>query len=93
MIRVQFGRTVSIGLARQIYEGIERFEASRPQRDKLMIGLFSEGSAVRGLLVENVAREEIVPLAELPAHADIIVECATADSFPEVARTVLKPRG
>ena len=32
---------------------------------------------------------EIVPLAELPARADIVVECATAESFPEIARTVL----
>jgi len=32
---------------------------------------------------------EIVPLAELPALADIVVECATAESFPEIARTVL----
>ncbi len=32
---------------------------------------------------------KIVPLAELPALADIIVECATADSFPEIARTVM----
>lgn len=35
-------------------------------------------------------RPRIVPLAELPALADVIVECATADSFPEVARTVLE---
>lgn len=32
---------------------------------------------------------QIVPLAELPALCDIIVECATAESFPEIARTVL----
>lgn len=31
----------------------------------------------------------VVPLAELPACCDIIVECATADSFPEIARTAL----
>lgn len=31
----------------------------------------------------------IVPLAELPGHADVIVECATAESFPEIARTVV----
>jgi aspartate dehydrogenase len=34
-------------------------------------------------------RPEIVPLAELPALSDIIVECATAESFPEIARMVL----
>ncbi len=32
----------------------------------------------------------IVPLAELPQHCDIVVECATADSFPEIARIVLE---
>ena len=32
---------------------------------------------------------EIVPLAELLTLADIVVECATAESFPEIARTVL----
>ena len=31
----------------------------------------------------------VVPLDELPRHAEIIVECATAMAFPEVARTVL----
>lgn len=35
-------------------------------------------------------RPRIVPLAELPAMADVVVECATAESFPEVARTVLE---
>ena len=32
---------------------------------------------------------EIVSLADLPARCDIVVECATAESFPEIARTVL----
>jgi aspartate dehydrogenase len=31
----------------------------------------------------------VVPLAELPALADIVVECATAESFPEIAHAVL----
>lgn len=31
----------------------------------------------------------VVPLAELPRHAEIVVECATAMAFPEIARTVL----
>ena len=31
----------------------------------------------------------VVPLAELPALCDVVVECATADSFAEVARVVL----
>jgi aspartate dehydrogenase len=31
----------------------------------------------------------VVPLPELPQHCDIIVECATAESFAEIARTAL----
>lgn len=31
----------------------------------------------------------IVPVAELPDHADAIVECATGDAFPEIARAAL----
>ena len=31
----------------------------------------------------------IVPLAELPSLVDVVVECATADSFPQIARAVL----
>jgi aspartate dehydrogenase len=31
----------------------------------------------------------VVPLAELPAHADVIVECATADALPEILRVGL----
>jgi aspartate dehydrogenase len=32
---------------------------------------------------------KIVPLAELPEHADVIVECATYESFPEIARVTV----
>lgn len=43
---------------------------------------------------EAAAREispapRVVTLAELPALCDVVVECATADSFAEIARTVL----
>ncbi len=31
----------------------------------------------------------VVPLAELPDHCDIVVESATADALPEIARVVL----
>lgn len=31
----------------------------------------------------------VVPVAELPEHADAIVECATADAMPEIARVAL----
>lgn len=31
----------------------------------------------------------VVPLPELPGHCDVVVECATAGAFPEIARTVL----
>lgn len=64
MLRVLFGRTVSVGLARRIYEEIEIFGASRPMKERPMIGLVSEGSAVRGLLVENVAHDEIAALSD-----------------------------
>ena len=32
----------------------------------------------------------VVPLAELPDHCDIVVESATADALPEIARIVLE---
>lgn len=35
------------------------------------------------------ARPRIVPLGELCEHADIVVECATAEALPEIAREVL----
>ncbi len=31
----------------------------------------------------------VVPLAELPEHADVIVECATADALPDIVRVGL----
>ncbi len=31
----------------------------------------------------------VLPVAELPAHADVIVECATGDALPEIARAAL----
>lgn len=34
-------------------------------------------------------RPAIVPLAEVAEHAEIVVECATAEAFPEVARAIL----
>lgn len=34
-------------------------------------------------------RPRVVALAELPALVDVVVECATADSFPEIARATL----
>jgi aspartate dehydrogenase len=34
-------------------------------------------------------RPPVVPVAELPAHADVIVECATAAALPEIARITL----
>lgn len=32
----------------------------------------------------------VLSLAELPDYADVVVECATAEAFPEIARTVLR---
>ena len=34
-------------------------------------------------------RPLVLPAAELPAHAEVIVECATYDAFPEIARAAL----
>jgi aspartate dehydrogenase len=34
-------------------------------------------------------RPSVVPVAELPAHADVVVECATGDALPEIARATL----
>ncbi len=31
----------------------------------------------------------VLPVAELPAHADVIVECATGDALPEIAEATL----
>jgi len=31
----------------------------------------------------------VLPVAELPAHADVIVECATGEALPEIARAAL----
>jgi aspartate dehydrogenase len=35
-------------------------------------------------------RPKVVPLAELPEHADVIVECAVYDAFAEIARVALE---
>ena len=34
-------------------------------------------------------RPLIVPVAELPRHADVVVECATYEAFPEIARATV----
>jgi aspartate dehydrogenase len=34
-------------------------------------------------------RPLVVPVAELPEHADVVVECATGDALPEIARATL----
>ena len=34
-------------------------------------------------------RPLVVPVAELPEHADAVVECATGDALPEIARATL----
>lgn len=44
----------------------------------------------RARALEIAPALRIVPLVELPQHCDVVVECATADSFPEIARTVLE---
>jgi aspartate dehydrogenase len=37
-------------------------------------------------------RPLVVPVAELPEHAEVIVECATGDALPEIARVTLAAR-
>ncbi len=37
-----------------------------------------------------VPRPAVVTVAELPAHAEVVVECATGAAFPEIARLVLE---
>lgn len=34
-------------------------------------------------------KPRVVPLAELPGLADVVVECATGDAFPAIVRTVI----
>jgi aspartate dehydrogenase len=34
-------------------------------------------------------RPLVVPVAELPEHADVVVECATGEALPEIARATL----
>lgn len=34
-------------------------------------------------------RPEVVPVADLPGHADVIVECATGEALPEIAEAAL----
>ena len=34
-------------------------------------------------------RPLVVPVAELPEHADVVVECATGEALPEIARAAL----
>lgn len=58
-------------------------------------GISLVGASARDLAKAKQAAGEIapdlkvIPLADLPTHCDVIVECATAESFPEIARTVL----
>jgi aspartate dehydrogenase len=37
-----------------------------------------------------VPRPLVVPVAELPRHADVVVECATGDALPEIATAALE---
>ena len=59
--------------------GLELVAASARDLDK-----------ARAKALEIAPALKIVPLAELPQHCDVVVECATADSFPQIARTVLE---
>ncbi len=87
-LRIGLAGFGSVGqfLARRIDEG------ALPQADLTAITARDLEKARRNA-AGLAMRPKIVPLAELPRHADVIVECATADSFPEVARTVLEAGG
>ncbi|HEX2116610.1 MAG TPA: aspartate dehydrogenase [Alphaproteobacteria bacterium] len=85
-LRVGLAGFGSVGqfLARRLDEG------ALAQAELTAISARDLEKARRNACSLKTIRPQIVPLAELPAHADIVVECATADSFPEVARTVLR---
>jgi aspartate dehydrogenase len=84
-MRVALAGFGSVGqfLARKFDEG------TLPQAELTAISARDLDKARRNAASLKSINPKIVPLAELPLHAEIIVECATADSFPEVARTVL----
>ncbi|MGE0717990.1 MAG: aspartate dehydrogenase domain-containing protein [Alphaproteobacteria bacterium] len=85
--------SVRVGLAG--FGSVGRFVAARLDEGALP-GAVLTAIAARDLdkAGRNAAglalRPKIVTLAELPALCDVVVECATADAFPEVARTVLE---
>lgn len=70
-------------LARRLDEG------ALPEAELAAIAARDLGKAYEAAAALATARPRIVPVAELPEHADIVVECATADAFPEIARAVL----
>ena len=84
-LRVGLAGFGSVGqfLARRIGEG------ALPGADLTAITALDQAQAARNAAGLPM-RPRIVPLAELPDHADVVVECATADAFPLVARTVLE---
>ncbi|BBK34018.1 putative L-aspartate dehydrogenase [Allostella humosa] len=84
-MRVGLAGFGSVGqfLARRLAEG------ALPEVELTAITARNLEQAARNAAALGV-QARVVPLAELPAHADVIVECATADSFPVVARTVLE---
>jgi len=71
-----------------------------------LVGRFNDGALPEAELVAITAndlegarrrlarypslRADIVPLQDLIARSDIVVECATADAFPAIARAVLE---
>ena len=73
------GRDVAERLARGVIEGIRLTAVSARDLDRL-------GRDVAWMTPPPV----VAPLTEVVAHADIVVEAATAAAFPEIARATLE---
>jgi len=72
------GRTVAKALLAGKVEGVHLAAASGRDLDK--------AKTAAGALSPEL---KVVPLAQLPTLCDVVVECATGVSFPEIARTTL----
>jgi aspartate dehydrogenase len=93
--------SVALGAPATLAVGLAGFgNVGQDLAKRLTSGVIPEAKLVAVSAV-NLARAEInaasltprprvVPLAELPALVDVVVECATAGSFPEIARATLQ---
>lgn len=85
-VRIGLAGFGSVGqfLARRLDEGV------LPQAELTAIAARDLDKAKKNCAGLRNLRPEVVPLADLAQQADVVVECATADSFAEIAREVLK---